>query len=392
MKKVVAILLLMMLALLTVGLIMLFSTSAAYAREHYGDAYYLLKRQLAWMALGGVACAVVAAVPYPRWRPYAPLLLAVAAVLLALVLVPHVGIRVSGARRWLGVGGFRFQPSEFAKLALVLWLAHWLAKEKRRLDQFTRGYVVPLAATGVMLALVLVEPDFGTTALLGGVAMAVMFVAGVRLRYLLPTVVAGLSAFAALIIHSPVRAARLLAFLDLEKHREGTGYQVWQAVLAFGSGGFNGVGLGNSLQKMFYLPEAHTDFILPIVGEELGLVGTLAILLAFAVLVACGAAIALRAPDPFAQYFGMGLTLLIALQVLINVGVVTAWLPTKGLPLPFISFGGSNVLMNMLAVGFLISIYRHGAAEMVGDEQGFFARRETVSAAGPVQQPAGAIE
>lgn len=389
MKKVAAILLLMMLILLTVGSIMLFSTSAVHAKERYGDAYFLLKRQLAWMALGGVACAVVAAVPYPRWRPYAPALLAGAAVLLLLVLVPHVGIKVGGARRWLGAGGFRFQPSEFAKLALVLWLAHWLAKEKRRLDQVARGFVIPMAVTGVTLAVVLVEPDFGTTALLGCVAMAVMFVAGVRLRYLIPTVIAGLTAFAALIYHSPVRAGRLLAFLDLEKHKEGTGYQVYQAVLAFGSGGFNGVGLGNSLQKMFYLPEAHTDFILPIVGEELGLVGTLAILLVFAILVACGAVIALRAPDPFGQYFGMGLTLLIALQVLINVGVVTAWLPTKGLPLPFISYGGSNVLMNMIEVGLLISIYRHGTAEMLEEEQGFFARRESVATATTEKQLEG---
>jgi cell division protein FtsW len=384
-KKVAAILLLMMLTLLTVGLIMLFSTSAVHAKERYGDAYYLLKRQLAWMALGGLACAVAAAVPYPRWRPYAPLLLAVAGVLLLVVLVPHVGIRVGGARRWLGFGGFRFQPSEFAKLALVLWLAHWLAKEKRRLDHFWRGFGVPVAVMAVTLGLVLVEPDFGTTALLGAVAVAVMFIAGVRLRYLVPTVAGGLAAFALLVYHSPVRAARLLAFLDLEKHKEGTGYQVYQAVLAFGSGGFSGVGLGNSLQKMFYLPEAHTDFILPIIGEELGLVGTLAILALFAVLVACGAAIALRAPDPFGQYFGMGLTLLLALQVLINVGVVTAWLPTKGLPLPFISYGGSNVFMNMIEVGLLISIYRHGTAEMLGAEQGFFARREAVATATPQQ-------
>jgi cell division protein FtsW len=176
-------------------------------------------------------------------------------------------------------------------------------------------------------------------------------------------------------MHNPVRMQRLLAFQNLDKYKQGPGYQVWQAILAFGSGGLNGLGLGNSRQKMFYLPEAHTDFIFPIVGEELGLVGTLAVLACFAALVACGVIISLRAPDLFGQYLGLGVVLLIALQALINIGVVTAWLPTKGLPLPFISFGGSNLMMNLVAVGVLLSIYRHGSVEPQGEEQEFFARR-----------------
>jgi cell division protein FtsW len=375
MNKAAITLLVVTLMLLTIGVVMLFSTSSLQARDRYGDSNYLLKRQLAWLVVGGAGCIAAASVPYPKLRGACAALLLIAMVLLTLVLVPHLGVKVGGARRWLGVGGVRFQPSELAKLLLVVWLAHWLAKEKRRIQQLRRGFVVPAAGAGVMMLLILAEPDFGSTALLGLVAFAMMFVAGVRLRFLVPTILAGLTAFAALVIHNPVRSTRLLAFMDLEKYKQGPGYQVWQAILAFGSGGINGLGLGNSRQKMFYLPEAHTDFIFPIVGEELGLIGTLAILACFAALVACGMSISLHAPDLFGQYLGFGTTLLIALQALINIGVVTAWLPTKGLPLPFISFGGSNLVMNLLAVGILLSIFRHGAAEPQNDEQEFFARR-----------------
>ncbi len=379
MNKTAVILLLCALMLLTIGVVMLFSTSSAYARDRYGDAHYLLRRQVVWIAVSGSVCAWAASTPYPKLRLAATVLLIVAAVSLLLVLVPGIGVKVGGARRWLSLLGLRFQPSEFAKLALVIWLAHWLAKEKRRIDRFGRGFLVPMAVTGGMLVLVLAEPDFGTTALLAAVAFALLFVAGTRLRYLLPTMGLGAAGFVALMIHSPERLRRLLAFLDLEKYKQGAGYQVWQAILAFGSGGVSGLGLGNSRQKMFYLPEAHTDFIFPIIGEELGLVGTLLILICFAVLVGCGVAVALRAPDPFGQYLGLGLVLLIGVQALINIGVVTAWLPTKGLPLPFISFGGSNLVMSMACVGMLLSIYRHGSAEATAPDQEFFARRATLT-------------
>jgi len=378
-NKAAILLLVIMLILLTVGVVMLFSTSAVYARDRYGDQHYLLKRQLVWMLIGGVACVMAASVPYPKWRGVCAAFLVVSGVMLVLVLIPHVGLRVGGARRWLGLGPMRFQPSEFAKLALVVWLAHWLAKEKRRINRFGRGFAVPMAVTGCLLVLVLAEPDFGSTALLASVSFAMMFIAGVRLWFLAPTALAGAGGLLGLMLHNPERSRRLLAFLDLEKYKQGAGYQVWQAILAFGSGGFNGLGLGNSRQKMFYLPEAHTDFIFPIIGEELGLIGTLGILLAFALLIACAVVIGLRASDLYGQYLGLGIALLIAMQALINIGVVTAWLPTKGLPLPFISFGGSNLVLNMAAVGILLSIFRHGTAEMEAEEQEFFARRSSVS-------------
>jgi cell division protein FtsW len=372
-------LLVITLLLLTVGVVMLFSTSAAYARERYGDAHYLLKRQLIWMTLAGAACVMAASVPYPRLRQLATPALAAALVLLVAVLIPGIGAKIGGSRRWIPLPGLQVQPSEFAKLALVLWLAHWLAREKRRLDRFGRGFAVPVGVIGLTLALILAEPDFGCTALLGAVALAMLFVAGVRLRYLAPTVLAGAGGFVLLMLQNPERSRRLLAFMDLEKYKQGAGYQVWQAMLAFGSGGVSGLGLGNGRQKMFYLPEAHTDFIFPIMGEELGLIGSLAVLAAFAALVACGLRISLKAADPFGQYLGLGVVMLIALQALINIGVVTAWLPTKGLPLPFVSYGGSNLMVNMLCVGLLFSIHRHGLADAAADDPEFFARRSSVT-------------
>src|ERR1017187_2924295 len=223
-----------MLMLLTIGVVMLFSTSALYAKDRYGDQHYLLKRQLAWMLVGGVGGVTAASVPYPKLRGVCTGVLIAAAVMLALVLIPHVGLKVGGARRWLGLGWMRFQPSELGKLALVVWLAHWLAKEKRRLDKFGRGFAVPMGVVGVLLLLVLAEPDFGSTALMASVSFAMMFVAGVRLRFLVPTVLSGVAGFATLVMHNPTRAARLMAFMGLDKYKQGAGYQVWQAVLPFG--------------------------------------------------------------------------------------------------------------------------------------------------------------
>jgi cell division protein FtsW len=379
MNKAGLILLVVVLLLVAVGVVMLFSTSAIYARERYNDPHFLLKRQLVWSAIAGLVCVVAASTPYPRLRSVSFVMLIGAMLLLLLVFVPKIGLSIGGSRRWLDIFGQRVQPSEFAKYALVTWLAYWLAREKRRLDQFKRGFLIPMGVTGAVLALILVEPDYGCTALLGSVALGMMFVAGVRLRYLVPSVLLGGAGFGALIMRNPERFERLMAFMDLDKYKASEGYQVWQAMLAFGSGGIDGLGLGNGRQKMFYLPEAHTDFIFPIIGEELGLIGTSAILLAFVVIVAAGLYISAKAQDPFGQFLGLGITLLIALQAIINIGVVTAWLPTKGLALPFISYGGSSMVMNMVGVGILLSIYRYGTVESVGVETDVFARQSMVT-------------
>src|SRR5437867_2311473 len=229
MNKAAITLLIVTLMLVTIGVVMLFSTSSLPARDCYGDANYLLKRQLVWMVAGGVLCAMAAGLPYPKLRAWCIPALAVSALLLIVVLVPHIGIKVGGARRWLGFCFVRLQPSESAKLAVVVWLAHHLAKEKRRIDQFKRGFLVPMAMVGVTCLLVLAEPDFGTTALMGSVALAMMFIAGVRLRYLVPTLVSGFASLAVLVMRNPVRMNRMLAFTDLEIYKAGPGYQVWQA-------------------------------------------------------------------------------------------------------------------------------------------------------------------
>ncbi|MCX7887342.1 MAG: putative lipid II flippase FtsW [Verrucomicrobiae bacterium] len=378
MRKTAVILLLATLLLVAIGVVMLFSTSALYAREKYGDPNYLLKRQLVWLIVAAGGCVAAATVPYPLLRKWSVPLLVLAGLLLVLVLMPQLGRRIGGARRWLVVGSLQVQPSEFAKLALIVWLAHYLAREKRRIDRFGRGFLVPMGVSAVFVCLILAEPDFGTSALVGLVAFGMLFIAGVRLAYLVPAALGALGAFAVLIWRDPVRAERMLAFLDLEKYKAGKGYQVWQAILAFGSGGVNGLGLGNSRQKMFWLPEAHTDFIAAIIGEELGLIGMLVVLGLFAAVLGCGVVIALRTPDLNGQYLALGIVLLIALQTLINIGVVTAWLPTKGLPLPFISYGGSSLLVNLVSVGLLLSVLRYGTEQADAETQEFFAHQQEV--------------
>ncbi len=372
-------LLVTMLTLLTVGVIMLSSTSATYAVDRYNDAYFLLKRQLIWVLMGSVACLFMAFIPYGELRRYSVPLLVLGVVMVVSVFIPGIGVKVGGSHRWIDLGLMRFQPSEFVKFALVAWLAHWLAREKRRIRQTQKKLVIPLVVVGLVLGLVLAEPDFGTTALLGSVAIMLVFLAGVKVRWLALAGGVGLLFLSALILQNPERLDRLMVFQDLERYKQGAGYQPWQAILAVGSGGISGAGLGNSLQKMLFLPEAHTDFIFPIIGEELGLVGTMGILICFAALIACSIAISMKAPDPFGQYLGWGISLLIAMQGLINIGVVTACLPTKGLPLPFISYGGSNLLMNMASIGVLLSIFRFGYGESAKVEREILSSSQLIA-------------
>jgi cell division protein FtsW len=347
---------------LAFGLVMLYSTSAPYAQKAFGDGHHYLKRQCLWIGLGVAALLVAMRCDVHLLRKASGPLLLVSIALLAVTL--RSGVVVNGARRWLAAGPFRFQPSEAAKLALILFLAHRLAWDQRRVKTFVRGFLVPMTATAVVALLVFAEPDFGTSALVAAVAFMMMFVAGTRLIYLLPTVLGGVAAFAVAIMRDPERMGRMLAFLDLEAYGQTAGYQVKQAILAFGSGGTTGVGLGASGQKMFYLPEAHTDFIFPIIGEELGLIATVTLVVAFTILFVAAFWLSLRSGDLYLGLLGMGIALLIGLQAFINMGVVTGILPTKGLPLPFISFGGSNLVVNLAAVGILINIYRHACGEL----------------------------
>jgi cell division protein FtsW len=343
-------------ALLALGLVMLYSSSMT----QFGAE--LLKKQLEWLVLGFVLCVTATTLDYQLLRKLAWPIFLLALTLLVLVLVPHIGRKINGARRWFDIHGVRFQPSEFAKIALVILLAWYGHHFQRHMQKWGRGVVLPGVCIALVLGLVFVEPDRGTTILLAAVGGAMLLLAGVRWKYIVPPVVLGAAALAISLLFDPMRMKRIFSWWDLEQHKDGVGYQAYQAMIALGSGGWTGLGLGNGKQKLGFVPEDHTDFIFSIIGEELGLIATLFILLAFVIIVICGIYIALNARDTFGFLLGAGITLLIGLQAAINIGVVTSALPNKGLPLPFISYGGSNLLAMFACVGILFSIARHAQA------------------------------
>jgi len=341
-----------------VGLVMVFSASAVVAGNRYHDSIYFLKRHLVWLAFGFLLLQASSRLDYTVWRKLALPILAVTCLLLVLVLIPSLGVVAKGARRWLRLGPISVQPAEMVKLVVVLYLAGYLTRKEGRVTEFARGFLPPLLVVGLLAGLVLLQPDLGTVVVIGLVTLGLLFLAGARLVHLFGLVPFVLPAAAVLIWKSPYRLQRLMTFLDPMKDPTGAGFQVNQSFLAFGSGGLFGVGLGEGEQKLFFLPEAHTDFVLALAGEELGLVGTGAIMLCYAALVLKGFQIAARAREPFGRHLALGITLLIGLQALINAGVVTGMLPTKGLTLPLVSYGGSSLMVNLLAIGILLSVSR----------------------------------
>ena len=348
------------LALLVIGIVMLFSTSA-FARDSHGDTLFFLKRQSLWLGVGLVICIATALIDYHFWQRIWWIWLAAALITLAFCFVPHIGMRINGSRRWIGFGPIGFQPSEIAKLAAVFFLAWWFS----RYEQLTRhplfGFAIPLAVIGALLSLILFEVDLGTTALIGMTTFGLMFVAGTNPILLGLLVVIGGSVITIGATHA--RMERLIAFTDLERYKEDAGLQQMQALIAWGSGGMDGLGLGNGRQKMLYLPYAHTDFIFPMIGEELGLRMSLLVVFLFVVVIVCGIVIALHAKDRFGMLAAAGVVCLLALQAAVNIGVTTSLLPNKGLPLPFISYGGSNLVACLFGVGLLLNIYRQAVLE-----------------------------
>ncbi len=346
-----------------VGVVMVYSASAIVAHEWFGDSAFFLKRQAAWAVLGLAALALAQRVHYVRLRALAPVLLAAGLAALVLVLVPGIGRTAGGARRWLPVGGsLAVQPSEGMKLALVLYLADVLDRRGSRVGDL-RAIAAPLAVTAAVFALVVAQPDMGTALLLALVAGGMLFVAGARPRHLAAVGLAGLPVVAAAALSEEYRRQRLLAFVDPWRDPQGAGFHIIQSLLALGSGGFWGVGLGHSRQKFYYLPERHTDFIFSILGEELGVVGGLAVLALYGVLAVRGMRIARTAPDRFASLLAAGVTLTIVAQAAINIGVTTGVLPITGVPLPLVSFGGSSLLFTMVAAGVLLNISQHADAD-----------------------------
>jgi cell division protein FtsW len=356
------------LGLLTIGIIMLFSISA-FARESHGDVYAFVKRQAVWLGIGFTVCAIAALVDYHFWQRTWWLWFALAAVTLALCFVPHIGMRLNGSRRWISAGPVSFQPSETAKLAVVFFLAYWFSAQEKRSGHWLWGFVLPIIIILPLLGLILAEVDLGTTALIGMTAFVVMFIAGTNLFLLGGISVAGLGGILFLATRISERMTRLAAFVDPEKFKDDAGLQQMQALIAWGSGGMEGLGLGNGRQKMLYLPYAHTDFIFPMIGEELGLRTSLLVIFLFVVVIVCGMMIALHAKDRFGLLLGCGVVSLIGLQAAVNIGVTTSLLPNKGLSLPFISYGGSNLVECLFGVGLLLNIYRQAVLEPVNKKQ-----------------------
>jgi len=335
------------LALVFTGLVMVYSSSSIMADHRFGNQYHFLQRQAVAAVAGLIALGVMSRVRYRFLEKIAIPLLAVSILLLVVVLIPGIGARVGGARRWIPLPGFNVQPAEIAKLALVIFGARLLARMGDRVRDFTTGFL-PLTLVGLLLVgLLLLQPDFGSAVTILALVAVLLFVAGTRLAYLGTGALLAVPGIVGLAVASPYRLSRLLSFLDPWSARSGTGYQIVQSFLAFGSGGLTGVGLGDGRQKLMYLPEAHTDFVFSVIGEEVAL---------YAVLLWRGIGIAVRAEDPFGAFVAVGVTSLLALQAIINMSVVTGMLPTKGLTLPLVSYGGSSTIVCMTGIGVLLAI------------------------------------
>jgi cell division protein FtsW len=345
-------------ALVGLSVVMVFNVSYFYAQDRFGDALVFFRKHVLSIVLGTAAAALASRVSSESWRRAAYPLLAIAVVALVVVLVPGIGLARGGARRWLHVGPLSLQPSELAKFAVVLYLASSLVKKGDRVASFRLGIVPHYLVVGLVAGLVLLEPDFGTAALSAAILMLMLFAGGVPLRLLGLPALAAIPALLFMVWKAPYRWARIVAFLNPDADPLGVNFQLQQSFIAFGSGGVWGVGLGESRQKLFYLPEAHTDFLFSVIGEELGLVGALVVLALFGVVAARGFRIAVRHPDRFASLLAFGVTASLVLQGVVNAGVVLGCLPTKGLALPFLSYGGSAMIAALAQVGVLLALAR----------------------------------
>lgn len=345
--------------LIALGLVMLFSTSA-FAEESKSDMYFFVKRQGMWLCVGLVVAMVASFVDYHFWIKYWWAFFAAAALLLVLCFIPPIGLRINGSSRWINLGFGVVQPSELAKIASIFFLAWWFTRKDISFSAFTTGLAYPMGILSILMGLIVLEVDIGNTALIGGTAVAVLFIAGAALRWLGTLICCGLGGIFLVAMNVSERQGRLLAFLHPEKYSLGEGLQQWQALIAFGSGGVDGLGLGEGRQKMLYLPYAHTDFIFPMIGEELGLYATLLTVLAYLLICLCGSLVASNAKDDVGRLLGIGAVIMITLQACVNIGVTTSLLPNKGMPLPFISYGGSNMVVCLFLIGLLVNIHRQG--------------------------------
>ena len=369
-------------SLLALGLVMLYSSSMVMVDKHTHSEIgaHMLQMQLLWCVLGFIACVTLASLDYELLKKFALPVFVGSLFLAALVFIPHVGINLNGAHRWIRLPGATFQPSEIVKIALIVMLAWYGDYSQRKMNTFKRGIIIPGIIIAVALGLIFIEPDRGTTILLAAVSGTMLMIAGVRWLHVIPPVLVAAAALVFSLTHDSMRSGRITAWLHPEAHANGVALQAEQAKIAIGSGGLTGLGLGDGMQKHGFLPEIQSDFIFANIGEELGLVATLLVVLAFLIITICGLFIALRARDQFGCLLAVGITSLISYQAIINIGVVTSLLPNKGLALPFISAGGSSMLAMLMGVGILLSVARQAvpakisASDFVTNENPFAAK------------------
>jgi cell division protein FtsW len=349
-------LLILTISLMGIGIVIVYSASAILAVDKFGDGYYFLKKQALFGAFAVVMMVVMMKVPYVLLKRMAYPILGVSMMLLLLLLTPGIGYRVGGSTRWIRLFNLSFQPSEFAKLALIIFLAHFLEKKGDRMETFSKGFLPVLIISGAMISLVMLQPDFGVALFLAAMVLVLLFVGGARVSYLAGSILASIPFVYLLISRVDYRYNRIVGFLKPWEDSSRSSFQIVQSLLALGSGGLFGTGLGAGSQKLFFLPAPHTDFIFSVIGEELGMVGATITLGLFALFTIRGIRIALMAEDPFGTFLALGITAMISMQAIINMGVVLGLLPTKGLTLPFISYGGTSLLINAMGVGILLNI------------------------------------
>jgi len=345
--------------LLLYGLVMVGSASLEIGAKTYHDPFYLLTRHSAYLVLSAIAAVAAISVPIKMWQKYDALLLALSLFVLAVVLVPGIGKEVNGSTRWIPLGPFSFQGSEFVKLFIMMYMAGYLVRRKDEIETSLSGFSKPFVVLTLIVLLLLAQPDFGAAIVIISAAMGMIFLAGVPIRFFLPLVALCVSAVALIATLQPYRLARFTAFVDPWEHQFGSGYQLTQALIAFGRGEWIGLGLGNSIQKLFFLPEAHTDFLFSIIAEELGIVGAGLVIILFAWLVVRGLAVgnaARRCELLFHAYLAYGIALVIGIQASVNLGVNLGILPTKGLTLPFMSYGGNSLIVSCMMIAVLLRI------------------------------------
>ncbi|MBM7644266.1 cell division protein FtsW [Scopulibacillus daqui] len=347
------------LVLLSIGLIMVYSASAVWASYKFDDAFYFAKRQLLFAVIGVIAMFFVMNIHYWTWRSWSKVALLICFLLLIAVLIPGVGLVRGGASSWLGVGAFSIQPSEFTKMALIAFLAKYLSERQKYVTSLTKGLLPSLSLVFLAFGLIMLQPDLGTGTVLVGTCMTMIFTAGARIKHFVYMGLIGVLGFAGLVISAPYRIKRITSFLDPWSDPLGSGFQIIQSLYAIGPGGLLGFGLGQSRQKFQYLPEPQTDFIFAIISEELGFIGAAFVLLLFCLLLWRGIRIAIGAPDLYGSLLAIGIIGMIAIQVMINIAVVTGVMPVTGITLPFLSYGGSSLTLMLVSVGVLLNISRY---------------------------------